>query len=380
MSKRERGRGRIYKDRGSRFWYMAYYLHGKQYRESTGVERREGAKDAEKQERKAVAMLNSKLDEVGAARKGKATFVEPQQKKITISGLLDALEVDYKLNGKDSPSFKSHLKPLREYFENVPAVDVSAEDVDAFITKRLATAKPATVNRSTQLLGQAYSLAITRKHLSSAPHIRHLSEKGNVRRGFFTDTEFCAVQSNLPRYLQDFARFGYLTGWRRGEIASLRWEDVHGDEIRLRPENSKNGCGRTVAIAGELAELIDRRKEARKIKTQAGVVIADLVFHHNGHAIVDIRKSWATACRLAGAQGRRFHDLRRTSVRNMVRAGVPEVVAMSLSGHKTRSVFDRYNITSGRDQQQAMERMQSYLIAAAEEEAKRQPVQIRSVQ
>jgi integrase len=96
-----------------------------------------------------------------------------------------------------------------------------------------------------------------------------------------------------------------------------------------------------MTLDGELAELIQRRKSARHIKTKTAVIVSDLVFHHNGHPIVDIRKAWATACTLAGLKGKLFHDLRRTAVRNMVRAGVPERVAMTISGHKTRSVFDR---------------------------------------
>jgi integrase len=210
-----------------------------------------------------------------------------------------------------------------------------------------------------------------RKRLSTAPLIRHLSEGGNARQGFFTDTEFRSVVEGLPKYLRDFARFGYLTGWRKGEIASLRWEDVDGDTIRLRAENSKNGEGRTVTIDGELTEIIERRKAARQVKTDAGVTLADLVFHHNGHAIVDFRKAWASACSVAGVSGKLFHDLRRTAVRNMVRAGVPERVAMSISGHKTRSIFDRYNIVSERDLRDAMLRTHTYLIATAEQERKR---------
>jgi integrase len=365
-----RGQGRIYRREGSPFWWCAYYLRGRQFRQST----------EQIDEKKAQKFLDRKLKEIHADQIGARPFVGPQQERITVSELLDALEADYKLRKKDSPQFKAHLKPIREYFGTWRALEVTAEAVDKFITELLQSKAPATVNRSTQLLTQAYQLAIDRRRLSSVPSIRHLSEKGNERQGFFTDLEFRKVVEHLPVYLQDFARFGYLTGWRKGEIASLRWQDVEGDVIRLRAENSKNGEARKITLNGELEELLERRKVARHIETKTGALLAELVFHHDGNPIVDMRKAWAAACKMAGVQGRLFHDLRRTAVRNMVRAGVPEKVAMSISGHKTRSIFDRYNIVSEADLREAMQKTQTYLIATAEDERKRQPAEIQRVQ
>ena len=124
---------------------------------------------------------------------------------------------------------------------------------------------PATVNCSTQLLAQAFKLSIQRLHLSSAPVIRHLPEAGNARQGFFNETEFRSVIEHLPDYVKDFALFAYLTGWRKGEITSLKWADVDEEIVRLRPEYSKNRQGRTVPLVGELAEVICRRKMARQV-------------------------------------------------------------------------------------------------------------------
>jgi integrase len=355
-----RGDGRLFTYKNSSKIWCAYYLRGKEFRESTG----------ETDPKKAEKYLKRRLRETGADLIGAKPFVGPKQERVTVEELLKALEADYELRGKDNAQFKAHLKPIREHFGTWRAVEVTSEAVDKFITEEKATKAPATINRSTQLLAQAFKLAIERRNISAAPMIRHLSEAGNVRQGFFGDVEFHRVVDNLPRYMQDVARFAYLTGWRKGEVLSLRWEDVDGDTVRLRAENSKNGEGRTVTVD---ADLIERRKAARKIKTDAGVTIADLLFHNAGQPIVDFRKCWKTACRLAGVPGRNFHDLRRTAVRNMVRAGVPERVSMTVSGHKTRSMFDRYNIVSERDLREAMTRTQDYLVATAAEEKKRQP-------
>jgi len=126
-----------------------------------------------------------------------------------------------------------------------------------------------------------------------------------------------------------------------------------------RPKSRQNRRGRTLVLAGELAALIERRWQARLLTDDEGTTrMVPLVFHRDGEPVGDFRKGWATACEAAGLQGRLFH---RTSIRNVVQAGVPARVAMEVSGYKTHSVFDRYNILSEQDIRAAVERTSDYL-------------------
>jgi integrase len=367
-----RGAGRIFKRANSSSWWIAYCRRGKEIRESAGSEIKEVTRKKKKEltdkEARNVAekFLERRLKEVWADSNGLKPFVGPNEGRVTIGELLDALEADFRLRQvKSLPQVLAHLKPIRESFGDRLAVQLNSEIIDRFIELRLKDEMaPATINRGTQLLAQAFKLALDRNRLSTAPKVRRLSESGNARQGFFERADFECLVSFLPDYLKDFARFASLSGWRKGEIASLKWADVDmdGRVIRLRPEHSKNGAGRVLSLEGELWDITDRQATKKSYKQPDKTVAFSLfVFHRKGEPVGDIRRAWAKACKSAKCEGRLFHDLRRTSVRNMIRAGVPERIAMGISGHKTRAVFDRYNIVSEDDLRLAMKKTQQYL-------------------
>jgi integrase len=162
---------------------------------------------------------------------------------------------------------------------------------------------------------------------------------------------------HLPDPIADVARFAYITGWRKQEVLSLKWSDVdlENRRIRLRRENSKNEEPRVIVLTDILLTLAQRRWAARQYQTKAGgPALSQWVFHRQGQRIVDFRDPWAEACKKAKAPGLLFHDLRRSAVRNMEKAGVSQSVAMKISGHKTDSVYRRYRIVDESDIERAL--------------------------
>jgi len=158
--------------------------------------------------------------------------------------------------------------------------------------------------------------------------------------------------------VKDFCEWAYRTGMRPGEIRSLTWADLDQETwtLRLHAKGAKTGYGRALPLGGSLRAIIERRVAARQFS-------CTYIFHRSGRQMGDFGKTWKRACREAGLSEKLLYDLRRTAVRNMVRAGVDMAVAMKISGHRTRSVFDRYNIISEDDVRSALATAETYVAA-----------------
>ncbi len=346
-----RGDGRIYQ-RGRR-WWIEYWVNGKSFRESGGKSRSE-AKQKLKLRRQEILGGN---------------FISPQAAKITIDELLDGYIRHLELKGARSvSSVVSDSRPIRERFGMVQARNLTPSMLERYMQDRLDEGKkPATVNRGIQDLRAAFRLAQKQGRVTRIPYFTLLKEN-NVRRGFFDRGDFEAVVENLPEPVANFSWWAYFTGWRKGEISSLRWEDVDRSARELRLRRSKNEEGRVLPLAGRLWQLIEKQWAAREYEEHGVTKLSPLVFHRNGRPIYNFFKSWRTALRKAGvAEDRKFHDLRRTGGRNLRRAGVSETVAMSITGHKTATMFRRYNISDGRDKLEALEKVESYFEAQSTE-------------
>ena len=211
-----RGDGRIFQRNG--IWWCAYYLNGEEYRQSCKTTDGKSAQN----EKEAQRFLRKRLKEVGADQLGLAQFVTPKANRLTCHDLLTALETNFKTRGKLSAQNASNLKRADTDFGKYRATALTPKQIEDYANARQAASDAkASVNRTTQLLSQAYRLAVKRGELHRVPHFTRLDESDNVREGFFEPAEFYAVHSHLPEYLKDFAEFAFITGCVRRK--SSRW-------------------------------------------------------------------------------------------------------------------------------------------------------------
>ena len=341
-----RGIGRVFK-RGPA-WWIAFYHRGAEIRQSSHSE-------SEAQARK---LLKKRLGEINSGR------FTPDEDRLTFEDMVRDLVNDYQVNGRRSLKTVLYYIPhLRGFFGLDRAIDITPDRVRAYQTHRLQEGvSNATVNREVAILGRMLSLAMSAGKISRRPRFQML-EENNVRQGFLEHGDFLTLLGNLPDHLKPLVGFLYFSGWRKGEALKLEWRDVDlsGKVVRLRSENSKNKEARILPLTGRLWEIIQERARERRLDCPS-------VFHHESRKLGEFKKAWKTACKRSGHEGTLVHDLRRCAARNLSRAGVPETVAMEITGHKTRSMYRRYRIVDEKDLREATEKLQAHL--ESQDEAK----------
>ncbi|MGE3507459.1 MAG: tyrosine-type recombinase/integrase [Vicinamibacterales bacterium] len=362
------------KQRGQ-IWWIRYYKNGRRHEESSGSTKESDAKS--------LLRLREGDIERGVA-------ITPKVGRIRFDEAVKDVINDYRTNRKRSLDdverrIERHLKP---FFGNRRMASITTADIREYIDSRQKettivrraftfTARDGTprqvpeqrrtitgvsnaeINRELTALKRMFNLAIQAGKLLQKPHIPLLKED-NVRVGFFERDQFLAVLAHLPEPVRPAASFAYLTGWRiDSEVLSLEWRQVDfgAGEVRLDPGKTKNGEGRTFPMTRELREVLEQQRTITENLQRQLKVVCPRVFHRSGRPIKSFRVAFRSACVEAGCPGRVLHDFRRTAVRNLVRAGIPERVAMQMTGHKTRSVFERYNIVSAGDLREAAKRL-----------------------
>lgn len=327
--------GSIYKQKGSKKYWIKYYQNGQEYRESSKSEKK---KDA-------IALLKEREgDVVKGLHPGRAILTT------TINELADFYLNDYRANSRKSIRVAlGYAKLIKKHFGKMLAVNLTTQHTMKYRTIRKSEGVvDSTVNRELAALHRMFNLGMrhTPPLVARIPYMAKVSEH-NVRTGFYERDAFLAVRGALPDHLKVAVSITFYWGLRLGEILNLRWENIEWQAkvIRLDPGTTKNDEGRYAPLIRDLYNVL----WAWRLKTLEKYPHCPWVVHYRGKHITDIRAGWNAACKKVGLVGKHFHDFRRTAIRNMDRAGIPRSVGKTISGHKTDSIYNRYNITSARD-------------------------------
>ena len=351
----------------SPYWYLVWRVGGRQYKKSSGTTVKQ----------KALAQLRTKIEK---AKQGFQPSEDPS--KLTYEYLRELFMNDYReneyaslmVNKETGEEYVCGLNHLDDFFGGRKINEITIEAIDRFKNEqKKAGLENGTINRSLAKLRRMFKIAAKRGKIQFIPAFDMLPEpKG--RQGFLEVADYEKLYAALPEHVRPLLAVGFNTGMRFSEILNLKWFQVKISEhkIELEAEDTKNSEPRVIPMIDGLPEVFEelRRKNPD----------AEYVFLRKGERIKTIIKAWRNACVRAGIRvkingmqvtshfeddgtyrGFLFHDLRRSAVRNFIRAGVPRSVAMKISGHKTEEVFERYNITSEDDLQDAATQVAEYL-------------------
>ena len=332
-------------------WWVKYYRNGRPFRESSGSE------DYAEAER----LLKRRQGEIVTGR-----FAGLEPERVTVGRLLQDLIDDYRLQERGSARMseqrvRKHLIPA---FGAVRAAQLSSTHIKVYKLRRKKDAANATVNRELELLQRALKLGYEREPplVLRVPKIEMLPEQ-NVREGILEHESYLKLRevmlsAGYPRYCLLLV-VGYHVGTREGELLSIQWPqvDLRANEIRLKAPTTKTKKARVLPVYGEMKSWLEMARAERDQKHPN----CRWVFQKNGERMVFNWRTWHNLCALAGVPELLFHDLRRTALTNMIRAGISEKVAMEITGHRTRKTFERYHIVSDRDIREVAVKMANFL-------------------
>jgi integrase len=379
MSRRAKGEGSLIRRKGCKFWYASFYdASRRQHRISTQT--------AVKQE--ALAKLRELMTDAGRG-------LPPASSKLHYSDLREALLTNYVERGNkslrtlaDGTETIIGLKQLDDFCGFEPGEPgkagkkglvvprLNTDLAREFARKRKAEgAGPAMVNRSLQCLRRMLHIAHEDRKIQAVPKIRLLKEPV-ARKGFLELEKFNELVEALPTNLKPLVTFLYYCGVRLGEALQIEWSqvDLTARLIVLTEEQTKTSEPRVIPLPSVLVEML------READPKVGPVFDG----------TNLRTEWARSCAAVGLgtleektseagwkwhkyKGLIVHDLRRSAVRNLRLNGVAETVAMKISGHKTRDVFDRYNIVTTDDVSAAMRAVELGIGAKLVQNAARKP-------
>ena len=343
-----KGQGSVFQHPHSPYWQLSYWDGKRQVRES--------ARTTEHNE--AVKLLQRKLAEYVI---GKAACPE----RIYVSALLQLVVDDYRRNDRaDLQETEQRVnRLLKPAFGHLRPADFTTKALNDYIQERKQLGRQnATVNRELAHLRRAFRLGFEHdpQLVYRLPVIKALRED-NVREGFLESDYYRLILDALSDECKPVFVVAYHLGMRTGELLALKrsWVDLPEGLIHVNGRVTKNREAKTAPIYGDMGPWLERL--LRQGETESPECV--WLFSRGGKQIRSFKGDWEQACFKAGVPDLLFHDLRRTAVRNMIRAGVPEKVAMQISGHKTASMLWRYNITDTRDVKEAGERTGKYLQA-----------------
>lgn len=299
---------------------------------------REVVKDAQTRGEALVA-LQHRVAKSFNGRLNPARRAEPMR----FSRLAEIYLEDYaKANKKswicDSYALRAHLVP---YFGGSKLGEITPLMIEQYRNERLQSVCRSSTNRETALLKVMLNLAITWGFASENPvlKVKQYSEKDNLKERVLTEGEEERILAAIAPHLRPFIIGLLATGARLNELMALRWESVDLKRETILLTKTKAGRNRVIPINARFREVLTGLKAVSK---------CDRVFTGaKGQPIRTVRNAFVNACRRAGLEGLRMHDLRHTFASRLIERGVDIVTVKELLGHHSVTVTERYTHSNG---------------------------------